>query len=110
MTPQKAVEALEREYERRVDQIAAEVRAKYVVPFCDKHGLRFRSGMGGYVFDSQGQKTRDGFDVKYGDGAVFGGRDLPKRLKRVLETDVFHRRQCLGSFMQDYTATPKAKP
>jgi len=42
------VNALRRAYEAQLRRAAKEFRAKHLVPFCDRHGVVFISGMGAW--------------------------------------------------------------
>lgn len=83
--------------EKALDKVIAEARAKYVIPFCDKHGCKFSAGMGSWSFH--------GGKIGYGDGYL-GRQDetqLPKRLYTVLTMEYpLNRMNDCGSLMQDY--------
>jgi len=50
-TVEAAAEMLHNEYCTKLAELAEAVKQKYVVPFCDDHGLWFVSGMGSWSFD-----------------------------------------------------------
>jgi hypothetical protein len=94
-----AVDSIEARAEAEYDALAKLVRTKYVIPFCDRHHLKFVSGMGGWNFSEGARETGYyGFYDKWQD------ERLPKRLRDALCTSIRHGRQPLGSFMCDYTA------
>lgn len=89
---QHELDRLARQYDREVDEALKRARIKYIVPFCDKHGLRFNSGMGSWSFhDSEGRYDGD-----------YGCVKIPKRVREVLECDLVYR-QDAGSMMTEYT-------
>lgn len=89
MTPSQARRALvraENKYAREVERVATALRAKYVVPYCNKTGRRFCAGMGSWSL---------------GDAGSWDARGLPIRVGEALDVrDI--RGQDLGSQMGDY--------
>lgn len=85
----KAIERIERQAVVSVEALADRYRTSHVIPYCDRHGLRFTAGMGEWSFDD-------------GNGNYCDSSDLPKRLSDVLTTSVLNGRQGLGSLMLDY--------
>ena len=43
-------------HEKSVFDAVEKARQKHLIPFCDKTGYRFISGMGGYVFEFQDKR------------------------------------------------------
>ena len=93
---------------RRADQIRAradrqtqalcdQIYARYVVPFCDRTGLHFSSGMGSWSFHH-----RDGRSMDEGSRDE-GMPKMPKRLLSYLIVEDPTSRNDLGSIMGSYT-------
>jgi len=103
MTTVLSTEALERRialffesYKETVDVLASFVRRTEVIPFCDKHGVQFRAGMGTWtLYDPKTQKSI----------WISTYRKNPEfvRLQKLLDTPVDGMDQYLGSLMKDYT-------
>jgi phosphorylcholine metabolism protein LicD len=76
--------------------LANDIRNEVIVPFCDKHGLSFRSGMGTWILEGHG-KVYASWDEDV-------HRFMPKKLYEAL-TIPWHlgARQDLGALIQDYT-------
>jgi hypothetical protein len=103
----KAADKIEARADDACSALAERVREKYVIPFCDRHHLKFTSGMGGWDFDEGARDT--GYYGYYG---KWQPERLPTRLREALCTSIRNGRQSLGSFMRDYTAPtylPKEK-
>lgn len=47
---ERQLEKLRARYERDAARVIAEAREKYVIPYCERHGLRFVGGMGTWCF------------------------------------------------------------
>jgi hypothetical protein len=47
---QRALDQLAKDYDRNVDSFIATMRMKYLIPFCNKHGLQFAAGNGNWGF------------------------------------------------------------
>lgn len=96
---QRRLDAIRREADKAIGQLVKELRAAYVVPYCDRYGVRFRSGMGTWAFfDDCAFMLRD-TDGR-GDGE---GRKLPRRLCDVLNLETPVDCVSLGALMDDYT-------
>ena len=52
---ERALDAVRRRANIETDKIANDVRKRYVIPFCKKHGMRFIAGMGSWSFHKPGQ-------------------------------------------------------
>jgi hypothetical protein len=117
---EKALDKLFRGYCDQVEALAMQVREQYVIPFCDKHGLRFVAGMGSWCFwDSKGTYLFEAMEHigddwstdERGLGYLHSGEETKRyRCKRMLHLlatppDGFNGSP-LGSLMDDYT--PKA--
>lgn len=105
MTPaqaQKALIAAEKRYWDEVDRIGEAVRLAHVVPFCDKHKVKFTAGMGGWSFHGAAQEGRPGYPDKAWASHDFS--DLPKRLSAALLLDTAGNND-LGSLINDYSPT-----
>lgn len=112
---ERRLEALFETYEAGVQAIADEVRAKYLIPFCDKHDLRFVAGMGSWVFiDRAGTYLFEATEYGGDDwniredpiGFLWSGEGTTryrcKRLLHLLNTCPAGYEQGLGSLMSDY--------
>ncbi|QPZ53291.1 hypothetical protein AchV4_0058 [Achromobacter phage vB_AchrS_AchV4] len=86
----KALARLEVDYWAGVHKLAADVRAGFVIPHCDAHGLRFVAGMGGWAFYGQ-------------DGEPLDDARLPKRIAHALGLPTANPANDLGSLVDDYT-------
>lgn len=95
----KAADKIEARADAEFEELAALVREKYVIPFCNRHHLRFVSGMGEWIFSEGARDTGH-----YGCYGKWSDERLPKRLRDALCRSIRNGRQGLGSFMQDYTA------
>lgn len=93
---QRKLDKAQNAYEREVFKIAAEMRARYVVPFCQKHNLHFVTGMGTWIFFSKGRKRFCVSDVWDLDT-----KRIPKRVLAAL-TALDISGHDIGSLMQDY--------
>ena len=94
----KQIEAISAEAEMKADGLIALVREKLLIPYCDRTGLRFTSGMGSWSFDKKG--------VTYGDwDADFPPPKIPKTLYDFLTSGYVTNPQYndCGSMMLDYT-------
>lgn len=92
MTPKKlakVVKKLDDQYDKAFYALAKRVRDEHVVPFCNRTGLRFKSGMGGWTF--------------YRGPDDWPERKPPKRLDAMLSEGHIDGYQALGSMMDDYT-------
>jgi hypothetical protein len=69
-------------------------RQKVLIPYCEKYGVRFMSGMGGWVAENQ-------LGEKYGE---YFERNFPRYVLDVLECSLLSG-QYAGSMMDDYTPT-----
>lgn len=100
MTPKQAEKALERAaaaYWAEVDRIAAALRARYVVPYCDRTGAKFSAGMGSYGFHGKnGEQMGGSWDID-----VNEGRTPPARVYNACEVRDHIKGQSLGSLMED---------
>ncbi len=95
MTPAQIVARIDRAdaaYWKEIEAIADVVRNKYVIPYCDRTGLRF-TGMGSWSFDGKGKHIGD-WDSK---------GQLPQRLDNLLHTGTVNTRTDLAMMMEDYT-------
>lgn len=89
---ERQLDRLARQFEREADKLIAEARQKYVIPFCDRTGLRFTAGMGSWSFDNG-----------HGDYKNLP-EELPKRLGDVLSAEYpLNRCNDVGSLMESYT-------
>ena len=94
-------------YECRVDIIAAKVRKQVVIPFCNKHKLKFTPGNGTWAFfDAQGNHVFcPGYDHifrAYTPKNCIQYEFKNKTVDEVLETPVPDGGP-LGAYMADYT-------
>lgn len=90
-----ALERAENDYWAEVDRLTEIVRQAHIIPFCNKHGVKFVSGMGGWSF--HGRKANGKAWANY-DNA-----DLPKRMASALLQELLNRANDLGSMTRDYT-------
>ena len=90
---ERKFDQLARALEREADKAMAEARTKYVIPFCDRTGMRFIAGMGSWSFDKPGCESIGSWNSE----------DLPKRLRDVLTVEYPIGRCDAGSLMADYT-------
>lgn len=90
-----ALERAENAYWAEVDRLAEVVRQAYIIPFCNKHGVKFVSGMGGWSF--HGRKANGKAWANYDNAG------LPKRMASALARDLLNRANDLGSMTRDYT-------
>lgn len=62
MTPKSIEKKIEKIYgarDRELEKLSEEVRQKFVIPACRRHGLTFAAGMGSYTFyDADGVVDR----------------------------------------------------
>lgn len=95
MTIAKVITYAERAYERWVLEAVAMVRKTYIIPYCNKHKVRFICGNGEwYILNADGSEHASwGLD----DGP------LPKRMYAGLSQGIYYGRQSLGSYCTDYT-------
>ncbi len=102
MTPAQLTQALDRlqaSIRAQEDTIIAQVRAKYVIPYCDRYGLRFTAGMGSWSFDN----GKTGY-YEIHIGGWSNPHELPKRIWDCLNRSLpSNPGQDLGSVMEDYT-------
>lgn len=82
--------------EKQVHALAEEIRARYVVPFCDRTGMNFSAGMGSWSFHDQKGRS---IGTTYAD---WGLKPLPKRLRAALEIDAPGFNQDIGSLIPSY--------
>lgn len=87
---EKILAAAMRHVEKVTDQVAADVRRMHVIPYCDKHNLKFVTGMGMWMFVT----TKD--EIKQ-------PSTLPKRLAHLMYASTYSKANSLGSLIQDYT-------
>jgi hypothetical protein len=90
-------EQVRKQAERALDELCEQLRAEFVVPYCDRRGYRFTAGLGSWSFDRpNGPPERR---------QIGGWNDelLPKTLREVLRMDYFTDNNDLGSMMEDYT-------
>jgi len=96
---------LNHDYETDIAEIAARARDAIVVPFCDRNGVRFDSGMGAYAFFDKEDKEKC-CEWEYGlqyntcnpwDMAPEGYQ----RVHELLNTEVSHA-SLLFQYMEDY--------
>lgn len=99
---EKAIDRIALQAEKELAKLIAEARAKYVVPFCDKHGCRFSAGMGSWSFHG-GDLPHGGYwDEGYLSGSA--AERIPKRLYAVLSAEYpLNRNNDCGSLMESYT-------
>jgi len=95
---EKRLEALYAIYEEGVQVIADEVREKYLVPFCDKHGLRFVSGMGRWFFIDKDGTHLDEAEEDIDPASNFGSTSYRPLgyLHSGMETRRYHCKRLLG--------------
>lgn len=100
VTPAFVAKELERlldQYNAGTAQLIDAIRSKYVIPYCERTGMRFRAGNGSWSFDNgKGKYMGEWRDAS---------EDLPKRMYELLVTEVAVSRNDLGSLMADYTPT-----
>lgn len=86
---QKALDQRAAVYDKDVALLINAAHAKHVVPYCDKKGYTFLSGMGGFSFhDSKGRYVDED--------------KLPKRLLVVLNADLLYGNNDAGALMPNY--------
>jgi len=51
----KQVDAAEAAYSKALDSIADQFRKEYIIPFCDRYGLKFQAGNGSWSFRREGK-------------------------------------------------------
>lgn len=103
MTPgqvARALEAAEARYWAEVDRIAEAVTRENVAPFCDRHGVRFRPGMGSWDFD--GAEAKDTPRRPARAWASWDFSDLPANLGKVLDARTLEG-HALGAIAPGYT-------
>jgi len=86
MTPgqvARALEAAEARYWAEVDRIAEAVTRENVAPFCDRHGVRFRPGMGSWDFDGAAAEDTPRRPARA--WASWDFSELPAKLAKVLD-------------------------
>jgi hypothetical protein len=89
-------------YDKELEQVCNAVRADLLIPFCDRHALKFTAGMGSWGFDHPNGGTYGGM---YGGTYGWPSRaKLPKRLRDALELDAVSSRNDIGSLVADYTS------
>lgn len=87
---EKILQRGQAQLEKLTDKVCDDVRREHLIPFCDKKGVKFVSGMGSWAFyDSRGE--------------VLWNRQIPKRLLHLLEASTYSYHNSLGSFINDYT-------
>jgi len=98
MSLQKELDKLNAQYDKAATKLLSEARAKYVIPFCDKHSLKFVAGMGTWCFWKNGDLWKG--EQIWGDDK----EDMPKRLLAVLDAEMHNCPNSAGSLMEDYTS------
>jgi hypothetical protein len=96
MTPKQLDTALKKgadTFDTLIDQLAAQVRAEHVIPFCDRKGWEFSAGMGSWSFHDKRGRVYSDWDNSVG---------IPKRLRDMLRQDTFLHNNSLGSLMESY--------
>lgn len=51
---QKQIDRINTRYDYEKDKIVNQIQDEYIIPYCNKHKLQFRSGMGSWVFFKHG--------------------------------------------------------
>ena len=99
---QRKLDELRDEMARDVDALAEKVRAELVIPFCDKHSLKFVAGMGTWLFfTADGDQFGSGYDWTE---SRAGKIRMSKTLRDALSADVYYCQNDLGSLIPDYTS------
>lgn len=93
------VDAIRARTDAETDKVIDAVRADLLIPFCERTGLRFTSGMGSWSFD---KRDRYGVRQYYGAGDAIPGR-IPRMLIDFLGELSVVCNNDLGSLMQGYT-------
>lgn len=86
-------------YGHSTDFLLEAARAEYLIPFCDKHGLKFCPGNGTWAFLLNGKL--------YAGSQMWSNTSLdkiPKPLLAVLECEIPPTRNHAGSLMREYTS------
>lgn len=97
------VEASVAELDRKVTEIAAEVRERLVVPLCRRRGFGFLAGNGDYFFHG----TKRGESVRYGDSLDDDTPADVRRVLAVLDIEITHG-QHLGFYVESVEAQSTA--
>jgi hypothetical protein len=92
---QRALDQLAKEYDRNVDDFIATMRKKYLIPFCNKHGLQFAAGNGNWGFTAGGEFS--GCELNSVPALSGGGQ-----LERILRAEVDAHND-VGSLMERYS-------
>lgn len=88
--------ALLQKHQDELDEFASQVRADLVVPFCQKYGYGFMSGMGTFFFHKAGVNYSDSYRLP----ASPSVRRSMIALFDLLNTETAHN-DCLGYHVQD---------
>ena len=89
---ENAINAAVDQFDKQVlTPLMDKIRQEVVVPYCDRHLLRFSAGMGSWSFHTQA-------------GVYLWEEDMPKRVVSSLEIDYpFNPGQQIGSMLLSYT-------
>jgi len=108
---------LEHDFVFDVNTIAERVRQEVIIPFCDKHNLKFISAMGDWSFSSRGDEGTDNDDWdQYLEGNIAEDPDDPGYVEyykppenyvkiRELLVTIVYGNDMLFEYMKDYHGT-----
>lgn len=89
--------------ERQEEALIESIRTDLLVPFCDRVGAKFTSGMGTWMF-RRGKSTQHSFEH---DGPFWG---MSRMLYTLLHAESAYCNNDLGSMMEDYTPASYKEP
>lgn len=90
---EKQIDVIANRAALEIDRVIEDIRAKYVIPYCDKHNLHFVAGMGTWSFTKPMGYSVGGWNAD----------ELPKRLRDALTIEYpLNKGQDIGSLMMDY--------
>ena len=88
-----------------IEDVANRARAEVIIPFCDRHGLKFDSSMGAYAFfDAEGHEQSSDWEGSSGVPYHPPGGNAPDDYPAVYEAlnTVVDRSSLLFEFMEGY--------